>query len=443
MPRALRHPTRLLPTAFLAALLVGTGLLMLPVARATGEAAPPLVALFTAASAVFITGLSTVDPATYWSPVGQGIILALIQVGGFGIMTFATVLGLMVSRRLALRTRLVAQAETRSLNLGEVRALLVRVLAMMVGFELAVAAVLTARFRAAYDDSLPTALWHGVFHAVSAFNNAGFSLYSDSFMGFVGDPWICGTVAVAVVLGGLGFPVMLELYREWRKPRYWSIHTRLTVWGSATLLVIGIGAVTAFEWSNPATLGPLNWWQSLVGGMFSGISPRTAGFNSIDYAAVRPETLAFTNVLMFIGGGSAGTSGGIKVTTFFLLAFVIWAEVRGEDDVNVGARRVPTPTVRQAVTVALLGVGTVAAGTLALLLLTDLPFDRVLFEATAAFSTAGLSTGITGSLPAAGQLTLVALMFIGRVGTITVASAIALRHRKLRYRRPEEQPIIG
>ena len=443
MLRALRHPTRLLPTAFLAALLVGTGLLMLPAARTAGEAAPPLVALFTAASAVFITGMSTVDPATYWSPPGQGIILGLIQVGGFGIMTFATVLGLMVSRRLALRTRLVAQAETRSLNLGEVRALLVRVLAMMVGFELVVAAVLTARFRIAYDDSLPTALWHGVFHAVSAFNNAGFSLYSDSFMGFVGDPWICGTVAVAVILGGLGFPVMLELYREWRKPRCWSIHTRLTVWGSATLLVLGIGAVTAFEWSNPATLGPLNWWQSLVGGMFSGVSPRTAGFNSIDYGAVRPETLAFTNVLMFIGGGSAGTSGGIKVTTFFLLAFVIWAEVRGEDDVNVGARRVPTQTVRQAVTVALLGVAAVAAGTLALLLLTELPFDRVLFEATAAFSTAGLSTGITGSLPAGGQLTLVALMFIGRVGTITAASAIALRHRKLRYRRPEEQPIIG
>ena len=443
MLRALRHPTRLLPTAFLAALAVGTGLLMLPAARAAGEPAPFLVALFTAASSVFITGMSTVDTATYWSPTGQGIILGLIQVGGFGIMTFATVLGLMVSRRLALRTRLVAQAETRSLNLGEVRALLLRVLAMMVGFELVVAAVLTARFRTTYDDSFGTALWHGVFHAVSAFNNAGTTLYPDSFMGFVGDPWICGTVAVAVILGGLGFPVLLELYREWRKPRYWSIHTRLTVWGSAILLLLGAGAVTAFEWSNPATLGPLNWWQTLVGGTFSGVSPRTAGFNSIDYAAARPETLALTNVLMFIGGGSAGTSGGIKVTTFFLLAFVIWAEVRGEDDVNVGARRVPAQTVRQAVTVALLGVGIVALGTLVLLLITDLPFDRVLFEATAAFSTAGLSTGITAGLPPAGQLTLVALMFIGRVGTITVASAIALRHRKLRYRLPEERPIIG
>ncbi len=443
MFRALRHPTRLLPTAFIAALLVGTGLLMLPAARTAGEPAPLLVALFTAASSVFITGMSTVDPATYWTPVGQGIILGLIQVGGFGIMTFATVLGLMVSRRLALRTRLVAQAETRSLNLGEVRALLLRVLAMMVGFELVIAAVLTARFRIAYDDTFGTALWHGVFHAVSAFNNAGFSLYTDSFMGFVGDPWICVTVAVAVILGGLGFPVMLELYREWRKPRYWSIHTRLTVWGSAILLVIGIGAVTAFEWSNPATLGPLNWRETLVGGMFSGVTPRTAGFNSIDYGAARPETLALTNVLMFIGGGSAGTSGGIKVTTFFLLAFVIWAEVRGEDDVNVGARRVPSQTVRQAVTVALLGVGTVAAGTLVLLLVTEFPFDRVLFEATAAFSTTGLSTGITGALPASGQLTLVALMFIGRVGTITVASAIALRHRKLLYRLPEERPIIG
>src|SRR3954452_19175446 len=178
MLRALRPPTRLLPAAFLAALLAGTGLLLLPAARTAGEPAPPLVALFTAASSVFITGMSTVDTATYWSPLGQGIILGLVQVGGFGIMTFATVLGLMVSRRLALRTRLVAQAETRSLNLGEVRALLVRGLAMMVAFELVVAVVLTARFRFAYGESAGTALWHGTFHAVSAFNNAGTTLYS-------------------------------------------------------------------------------------------------------------------------------------------------------------------------------------------------------------------------------------------------------------------------
>ena len=441
--RALRHPMRLLPLSFLAALVAGTGLLMVPAATASGDGPSWLGSFLTAASSLFITGPTVVDTATYWSPFGQSLMLVLVQLGGFGIMTFATMLGLLVSRRLALRTRLVAQAETRSLNLGEVRGLLLRVLLMMVGFELLTALVLTIRFRLAYDDSLPTAAWHGLFHSVMSFNNAGFALYSDNMTGFVGDPWLCLTMSAAIILGGLGFPVLVELYREWRVPRLWSTHTRLTVYGTALLLLVGVGVLSAFEWSNPDTLGPLSPAQKLIAGVFAGVNPRTSGFNSIDYAAVQPETLAFTNVLMFIGGGSAGTSGGIKLTTFFLLAYVIWAELRGEPDVVVGKRRIPTLTQRQALTVALLGVAAVAAGSLGLLLVSPFPLDRVLFEATSAFSTTGLSTGITAQLPAAGQLILVVLMFVGRVGTITVGSAIALRHRTRRYRRPEERPIVG
>jgi trk system potassium uptake protein TrkH len=443
MPKALQHPARLLPLAFLAALVVGTGLLLLPVSRAGAGSASPLVAFFTASSSVFITGMAVVDTSTYWSPFGQVVILVLVQVGGFGIMTFATLLGMLVSQRLALRTRLVAQAETRTLDLGDVRRVLWRVLLMMVGFEAIVALLLTVRFRVAYDDDLGTALWHGVFHAITSFNNAGFALYPDSLMRFVGDVWICAPIAIAVILGGLGFPVIFELYSERGRPRSWSTHTRITVWGTGVLLLVGIVAITVLEWTNPRTLGVLDVPERLLAGAFQGVMPRTAGFNSVDYAGMRSESLAATIVLMFIGGGSAGTSGGIKVTTFFLLAFVILAEIRGEPDVTVGKRRIGSPAQRQALTVALLGVGCVAGGTLALLVLTDQPLERVLFEATSAFATTGLSTGITPQLPPSGQLVLVVLMFLGRVGTITAASAIALRHRTRRYRLPEERPIVG
>jgi trk system potassium uptake protein TrkH len=440
----LAHPARLVPLAFLVAIAVGAGLLMLPVARAGSGFAPPLTALFTSTSAACVTGLLVVDTPTYWSPFGHVVILCLIQLGGFGIMTMATLLGLLVSRRgLGLRTRLLAQAETRTLNLGDVRGVLERVALATLLVEVATFLVLTGRFRAGYDDSWGAAAWHGLFHSVSAFNNAGFALYPDNLMRFVNDAWVCLPLAVAVIAGGLGFPVLIELRRELRQPSRWSVHTTLTVLGTGVLLTLGTLALLALEWSNPRTLGPLGPPGKLLAGFFQAVMPRTAGFNSLDYAAMRPDSLAVTDTLMFIGGGSASTAGGIKVTTFFLLAFVIWAEVRGESDVVVFRRRVSNAAQRLALTVALLGVGVVAAGTLALLALTEHGLDRALFEAVSAFATVGLSTGITPTLPPAAQLTLVILMFVGRVGTITVATALALRSRPRKFRLPEERPIVG
>jgi trk system potassium uptake protein TrkH len=294
-----------------------------------------------------------------------------------------------------------------------------------------------------YRQDAATAVWHGAFHSVSAFNNAGFSLYSDSLMGFVRDPWICLPVCMAVIVGALGFPVVFELVRELRVPERWSVHTRITLAGSAVLLVAGTFAVLAFEWSNPRTLGPLDVPGKVLAAFFQGTMPRSGGFNSVDYAWMNPETLALTDALMFIGGGSAGTAGGIKLTTFFLLAFVLLAEVRGDLDVVVGNRRIPMAAQRQALTIALLGVALVFTGTLILQAFTSHPPDRVLFEAISAFATVGLSTGITPSLPPAAQLILVVLMFLGRVGTITVATGLALRGRKVLYRLPEERPIVG
>ena len=441
--RALYHPVRSVPLAFLAVIVIGTGLLMLPVAR-TGDGGDALLpALFTSVSAVCVSGLATVDTATYWTPFGQGIILLLVQAGGFGIMTLATLLALLVRKSIGLRGQLVVQSETQTLNLGDVRAVLFRVARIMVFFEASTAALLTARFWVAYDPNPATALWHGTFHAVSAFNNAGFSLFSDNLIGLGEDPWIIVPICGAIIAGGLGFPVIIQLFRGGIRLRNWSVHLRLTVWGTLLLLLAGIGLVGAFEWNRSETLGPLTLTGKVLGSLAGGVFPRTAGFNSFDYGAAAPETLMVTNILMFIGGGSAGTAGGIKVTTFLVLAFAIWNEVRGSDEVTVAHRSISASTQRQALSVALLGVAAVIAGTLLLLLLTDYGLEKVLFECISAFGTVGMSTGITFSMPPAAQWVLMALMFTGRIGTVTLASALALSSHPRLYRLPEERPIIG
>lgn len=443
IPAAIAHPVRLLPLSFLALVLIGTVALLLPVARGDGRSADLVDAIFTSTSAVTVTGLASVDTSTYWSPVGQGIILALVEIGGLGIIALATVLGLFIGGRLGLRTRLVAQADMHVVNIGEVRPLFRRVAVMMFGFQAAVATVLTVRYRLTYFDDLPTALWHGVFDAVMSFNNAGFSLNSDSLVGYAGDGLIILPICAAVFVGAMGFPVLAELFKGWRTPSRWTIHTRLTVWGSIVLLGVGAASFLALEWTNPATLGPMSFGHKIVTGIEGGIMPRSGGLNSFDWGSVSGETLTVGTILMFIGGGSASTAGGIKVTTFLLLAFVILAELRGDPEVTVGNRSVSSAVVRTGLSIALLSVMLVTSTTLLVMILTDLPFEQVLFECTSAFATAGLSTGITPVLPDSAKLVLSGLMFIGRVGTIAAASAFVLRRRAPRYHLPEEQPIIG
>jgi potassium uptake TrkH family protein len=402
-----------------------------------------LEALFTSTSAVCVTGLVVVDTPVFWSGFGQAVILLLIQVGGFGIMTLASLLSLVLSRRMGLRTRLTAAAETKSIGIGDVRSVLVGVAVISGTMEALTATVLAVRFATAYDQPPLQAIYLGVFHAVSAFNNAGFALYSDSLIGFVTDGWVCVPIAVAVIIGGLGFPVLVELSRQVRRPRLWSLHTKMTVTMTGLLLVLSTVFMTASEWRNPSTLGVLGVPGKLLAGGFNAVMLRTAGFNSIDLAPMNEGTWLGMDVFMFIGGGSAGTAGGIKVTTFALLFFAILAEVRGEQAVNVFDRRVDARVIRQALTVALLSVAAVVGATILLAWISDLRTDEVLFEVVSAFATVGLSTGITDDLPPLGQLVLVGLMFLGRLGPITLVSALALREGHRRYQNPEGRPIIG
>ncbi|MBG6089233.1 TrkH family potassium uptake protein [Actinomadura viridis] len=439
-----QHPAQVVVSGFLLAIVIGTGLLSLPATTESGERPRFSDALFTATSAVCVTGLASVDTGTHWSVFGHVVIAVLVQVGGLGIMTLATLFAVVVSGRVGLRARLAVAAETKTLRVADVRRLVRNVVIFSLVCEAVAAAVLTARFAVAYEQPLARALYWGLFHAVSAFNNAGFALWPDSLTRFAADPWITLTAAAAVIVGGLGFPVVFELARGWRRPRTWSVLTRLTLMVTAVLLGAGTVIMTFSEWDNPRTLGALPDGRArLLAGFFAAVMPRSGGFNSVDVGQMRPETWLVTDVLMFIGGGSAGTAGGIKVTTFGLLAFVIWAELRGEARVNVGHRRVPEGTQRQAVAIALMAVGLVVAGTFVLLVMTEHTLDRVLFEVISAFATVGLSTGITADLPPAAHVIMVVLMFVGRIGPLTLGTALALRERTRRYELPEERPIVG
>ncbi|MFV0126669.1 TrkH family potassium uptake protein [Streptomyces sp. HMX112] len=442
------HPARTVVMAFAVVTLGGAGLLSLPIASEERGATIFVTALFTSTSAVCVTGLAVVDTSTHWSGFGEGVILALIQVGGFGIMTMASLLGLLVSGRLRLRMQLTAQAETKSLGIGEVRRVLLGVAGTTLAVELAVGAALALRFRYGYGQSIGQAVYLGFFHAVSAFNNAGFGLHADNLTRYAQDPWVTLPIAAAVILGGIGFPVLLELLRHRNRRRTtgrrgWSLHTKLTVVTTGALLATGTVFTCLLEWGNPGTLGPFTWPEKLLNGFFHSAMSRTAGFNALDIGAMEASTLLMTCTLMFIGGGSAGTAGGIKVTTFAVLATAILAEVRGEPNSAVLGRRLAPHVLRQALTVALLGVGLVIAATLALLTIAKAPFEAVLFEVVSAFATVGLSTGITADVPASGQMILILLMFVGRLGPVTLVSALALRERTRRYQLPEERPVIG
>jgi trk system potassium uptake protein TrkH len=441
--KSFTHPSRVVALAFLALIAIGTALLMLPVSQAQGLQTPGLTALFTAVSAVCVTGLAVVDTGTHWSGFGQAVILVLFQFGGFGIMTAATLLGLMVNQSLRLRTRLLTQAETHTVALGDVRSVAKVVLGVTAFCELGLTAVLTVRLHSIYAMPWPEALWSGFFHAVSAFNNAGFGLHGDSLMRYASDAWILLPIMVAIVVGGLGFPVMQDIRARWRDPRHWSLHTKLTLVGTAVLLLLGLVSLLVFEWSNPKTLGPMPWDDKLLSAAFASVSARTAGFNAIDIGAMTQESLGLHYFLMFIGGGSAGTAGGVKVGTVVILALLVLAEVRGHSDSEAFGRRICPPAQRQAITVLVLSSTAVGLGTTVLLYVTDFPTDQVIFEVVSAFATVGLSTGITANLPPSGQLTLIVLMYLGRVGTITLATSLALGERRMPYRYAEEHPIVG
>ena len=451
------HPTQIVAGAFTAIILLGTFLLWLPISAAQGKTTGFMDALFTSTSAVTVTGLGTLDTETHWSMFGHWVIAVLIQVGGFGIVGFASLVGYLLEGRISLKNKMTTTSEASVAVAPDVKSLLKNIAKLMLGFQLLLLIFLFFRFLTKYEYSWQDALGHGVFHSIASFNNAGFALYSNSLIGFARDGWIIVPVFITVFLASLGFPVLVEirdrfklkLYKAFGKtPDYWmrtqwSLNSRIILWSSFVLLVAGAIGVAVLEWDNPKTLGPLDPLSKVLDSIFASVMPRTAGFNAMDIGAMHPSTWLGTEILMFVGGASASTAGGIKLGTAVVLFYVIYTEIRGEAAVNIGNRRLPRSMQRQALTIVSLTTFVILGSVMLLRLTTNFDLDQILFEVVSATGTVGLSTGITASLPDHAKFLLSLLMLFGRLGPIVVATSLAMRRTRRHFEYPKERPLIG
>ena len=449
--------TQLIAAAFTAIILLGTFLLMLPIASASGAMTNFFDALFTATSAVTVTGLTTVDSATHWSTAGHVIISLLIQIGGFGIIGFATLVGYLIEGRISLKNRISATSESSATKQPDVKTLLKNIAKLMLFFQLVLFAFLAVRMFTEYGYSLDKSLSHGAFQAISAFNQAGFALYTDSLMGFAGDGWIIVPILIISTVAGFGFPVLAEirdrlklrLYvlvgkaADYTMPSQWSLNSRIILWASLILLIIGSLGIAVSEWSNPATLGALDPVQKIFASFFTSSMTRSTGLNIIETADMYTSTWLGMDILMFIGGASASTAGGIKIGTAVVLFYIVYTEIRGDAAVNVGNRRLPRSMQRQALTIVTLYTMVILGSLFVLRFTTDFTLDELIFEIISAAGTVGLSTGITPDLPEFGKFLLSVLMLFGRLGPIVVATSLALRKTKRHYELPRERPLIG
>ena len=434
-----------LAVGFLVLIAIGTVILTLPISSAKGAWTDPLTALFTATSAVCVTGLVVVDTATHWSGFGHVVLLALFQLGGFGFMTGSTLLLLLVvGRRTALSDRILAQESAGAQDLGSVGTVLRRVAVFTLIAEGAGAVALAVAFTLRYQDVAKGA-WYGLFHAVSAFNNAGFDLMGDfgSLRSFADDPLVLVPIGVLIVLGGLGVAIVGDLVAKRRWVRL-ALETKLVVVMTITLFVGGMLALLVFEWSNPKTLGALPPYQRPLNALFESVGLRSAGMTTIDIGGLTGSSLLVAIALMFIGTASGSTGGGIKLTTFSILLASIVSTVLGRPHTEAFGRRVSEVIVYRALSVALLSVAFVFGSTLLLQITTGA--DNVLpiaFETVSAFGTVGDSTGITPTLPPASRMLLVVLMFVGRLGPLTFALALSARTRPVSVRPALETIRIG
>lgn len=433
-------PPKVLALGFACLIFAGAALLRLPFASASGGQTDFLTALFTATSAVCVTGLVTVDTATHWSSWGQTIILGLIQVGGLSFMSLAVLVFLLMGKRVGLRERILLRESFSQVEVAGMVRLVRAILVYALAAEALGALLLTLRWLP--EHGLHRAAWLGLFHAVSAFNNAGFDLMGGfrSMAAFAEDPIVVLSIGALFILGGIGFSVVLNVWE--RRERRFSTHTRLVLFVTGCLVGVGTVALVLFEWSNG--FAPLSGTGKLLGGFFMAATPRTAGFSTVDVEALRPATQFFILLLMFVGASPGSTGGGIKTSTLGLLAAAVWSLVKGREEVEVMKRRIPQEQVNKALAVALLSFMLVALVTLALSATETGSFLAVLFEAVSAFGTVGLSMNLTPTLSRLGQALIIATMYIGRLGPLTLVVALT-RHRAPRQlaRHAEDRVLLG
>jgi trk system potassium uptake protein len=437
------NPAQTLSLGFLVLILVGTLLLMLPFATQDRHHLSFLDALFEATSAVCVTGLVVVDTHTTFTMFGQIVLMILIQIGGLGFMTVGILVALFLGKNIGLHSRLMIQESLNQLSLEGMVKLVKFVVSFTFFIEGIGAVILAIRF--SEDFAIPKAIYYGIFHSISAFNNAGFDLMGDfqSMTGYVGDFTIIIVLSSLLIIGGIGYTVILDIVRKksWRKL---SLHTKIVLIMTLLLNVVGTVLIFTLEFNNPGTLGELQLKEKILGAYFHGVVPRTAGFNSLDTGELTLTSQFVTMLLMFVGGGSGGTAGGIKVTTFAIIIIAVWALIRGKEDVNTMGRRLPKDIIYRAFAITVYST-VVVFFTLFILTITEAaPLNVILFEVISAFGTVGMSLGLTPDLSPVGKVVITVLMFIGRVGPLTIAFALARANKKQPpYRYVEEKIMIG
>ncbi len=436
--------------SFLAAILIGTALLCTPLAAKSGEKTPVIDSLFTATSATCVTGLVVRETGTYFSWFGKSVILVLLQMGGLGIMTFSTLFAILLGRKLTIKEDVVIQRTMAGNKVQNLNTLIKYILFITFGIELLGAACLAARWAKTMDWSAGKVLVNSVFHAVSGFCNAGFSLFPGSFNAFAADPYINITMILLIVIGGIGFVVVMELPRIVRRKPSRSISIQAKMAISVSIALILIGAALFFLIENDNAMAHLSPKNKFLGAVFQSVTTRTAGFNTLNISSFAAPTLCLFIFLMFIGASPGSTGGGIKTCTFGVLLATGCSMLKNRDRVSVFRRTIPKEVVRRALLVLFLGLGWIFIAVF-LLALSELKkaayldnfFLRLLFEITSAFGTVGLSTGITPTLSSTGKLIVILTMFAGRVGPLTLALAVALQSERAAYKYPEEKIIIG
>lgn len=434
-------PPQIVALGFATAILAGSLLLSLPWATRPGEETTYLTALFTATSAVCVTGLVVVDTATHWSAFGHIVILSLIQIGGLGIMTMAAVLYILLGYRIGLRQRLLIREGLNVNDMAGVVRLARQIILFTLAIELSFAVILGLRWTLEFG--FPKGAWFGLFHAVSAFNNAGFDLFGDfrSLTAYVADPTVSLSIAILIIIGGLGFPVILNVYQR-RSFGALLLHAKLVLVTTVFLLALGTVLILALEHDH--ALAPLTPGAQLLAAFFQSVTPRTAGFNTVDLTSLNAATQFFIIILMFIGASPASTGGGIKTTTLAAIVLSVVASLQGKEAPEVFGRRIPHRQMMRALTLTVLAGILVITVTL-LLTVTEQGknFLSLLFETVSAFGTVGLSLGVTPDLSPAGRVLIILTMFIGRVGPLTAAYALAEKGRQGLLRMPEEKILVG
>ncbi|KEO84344.1 TrkH family potassium uptake protein [Tumebacillus flagellatus] len=436
-------PARVLSIGFAVTILIGAILLSLPISSQTGESLRFLDALEEATSAVCVTGLIVVDTGTYFNHFGQIVLISLIQIGGLGFMTLATFITIMTGRKIGLKERLLLQEAFNVSTLEGLIRLARNVVLITMGIELFFAIILAIRF--SFQMPLGRAIYYGVFHSISAFCNAGFDLFGGfkSISDYVGDPTVSICISLLIILGGLGFTVFADVPRLFRGERT-LLHTKLVLIASAFLLVVGTIGTYLFEKNNPGTIGNFSEGTKWLASYFNSATARTAGYASINYETMTQGGLLWTIILMFIGASPGSTGGGIKTVTSFVIMLYIINVISNRDNTVIFGRQIARQTIYKALVISVMAVLLIVFSTMILTVTENVDFLRLLFETTSAFATVGLSTNLTPTLSDTGKVLIILLMYIGRLGPLTLAVALAARQPdKANLKYPEGNLYVG